>query len=169
MPAQAIRLFGTDFSLMERMFPGRQRRALRNKLAREYRADGPRVDAALSGGGAEPSAALDKLKEVAGMLRQVSLFRLLWPMYGLPLSLHGCMHAAQGARLPALLLPMLVVCPPLLLHKVRPSLRCQGPCLVLATLHTCNAYMRQGLTAKAVAWSALVYFTCMPACMLRMM
>ena len=30
--AQAIRLFGTDFSLIERMFPGRQRKALKNKL-----------------------------------------------------------------------------------------------------------------------------------------
>lgn len=54
---------------MERMFPGRQRRALKNKLSREYRADAARVDAALSGGATEP-AALDKLKEVAGMLRQ---------------------------------------------------------------------------------------------------
>ena len=69
-PPQAIRLFGTDFSLMERMFPGRPRKALKNKLRREYRADRGRVDAALAGGD-DASTAVGKLKEVAGMLRQV--------------------------------------------------------------------------------------------------
>ena len=46
---QAIKLFGTDFSLMEKMFPGRQRKALKFKLRREYRDNQERVDAALSG------------------------------------------------------------------------------------------------------------------------
>ena len=69
VPEQAIRLFGTDFSLMERMFPGRPRKALKNKLQREYRADRARVDAALAGG--DDTSSVDKLKEVAGMLRQV--------------------------------------------------------------------------------------------------
>ena len=55
-PVQALSQFGTDFTLMERVFPGRARRALKNKFNRECRADGARVDQALkdaaSGGGA---------------------------------------------------------------------------------------------------------------------
>lgn len=46
---QAIKLFGTDFSLMEKMFPGRQRKALKFKLRREYKDNQERIDAALSG------------------------------------------------------------------------------------------------------------------------
>ncbi len=65
---QALRLFGTDFTLIERMFPGRQRKALKNKLQREYRADFARVDSALSGGGA---ASQESLKEVVALLKQV--------------------------------------------------------------------------------------------------
>jgi hypothetical protein len=49
--AQAISLFGTDFSLMEKMFPGRHRKALKLKLRREYKDHTERVDAALSGEG----------------------------------------------------------------------------------------------------------------------
>ena len=47
---------------------------------REYRADGTRVDAALSGG-PDPGAALDKLKEVVGMLKQVCARRQLVALY----------------------------------------------------------------------------------------
>jgi len=43
----ALAQFGTDFSLMERVFPGRARRALKNKFNRECRAAPERVDAAL--------------------------------------------------------------------------------------------------------------------------
>ena len=46
---QAIALFGTDFSLIEKMFPSRQRKALKFKLRREYRDNPQNVDAALSG------------------------------------------------------------------------------------------------------------------------
>jgi hypothetical protein len=67
--AQAIRLFGTDFSLIERMFPGRQRKALKKKLQREYRLNFARVDAALSGTGG--TAAVDSYKGVADLLQQV--------------------------------------------------------------------------------------------------
>ena len=48
---QALTQFGTDFSLMERLFPGRARRSLKNKYIKESRKDGARVDAALRGGG----------------------------------------------------------------------------------------------------------------------
>ena len=65
---QALRLFGSDFTLLERMFPGRQRKALKHKLRREYKADHARLDAALSGGG---QASLDSYKEVVALLQQV--------------------------------------------------------------------------------------------------
>lgn len=66
---QAISLFGTDFTLIERMLPGRKRRALKNKLQREYRNDFKRVDAALSGRGIASS--VDSYKEVVTLLQQV--------------------------------------------------------------------------------------------------
>lgn len=50
------------------MFPGRERKALKHKLRREYKADHARLDAALGGGGA---ASLDSYKEVVALLQQV--------------------------------------------------------------------------------------------------
>ncbi|CAL8462570.1 g2103 [Coccomyxa elongata] len=64
---KALRLFGSDFTLLERMFPGRERKALKHKLRREYKADHARLDAALRGGGA---ASLDSYKEVVALLKQ---------------------------------------------------------------------------------------------------
>ncbi len=52
------------------MFPGRERKALKHKLRREYKADHARLDAALRGGGV---ASLDSYKEVVALLKQVRL------------------------------------------------------------------------------------------------
>lgn len=44
----ALKCYGTDFSLFERLFPGRPRRQLKNKFKREERENPARVDEALS-------------------------------------------------------------------------------------------------------------------------
>ena len=59
---QAIKLFGTDFSLMEKMFPGRQRKALKFKLRREYKDNPERINAALSGKGCDASSYQEVIK-----------------------------------------------------------------------------------------------------------
>ena len=59
---QAVKLFGTDFSLMEKMFPGRQRKALKFKLRREYKDNPERIDAALSGKGCDASSYQEVVK-----------------------------------------------------------------------------------------------------------
>ncbi len=43
----ALRLFGTDFSLMERIFPGRTRRQLKLKFKREERNSPEKIDYAM--------------------------------------------------------------------------------------------------------------------------
>ena len=65
---QAIALFGTDFSLIEKMFPGRQRKALKFKLRREYRDNPEHVDAALSG----KDCGATSYQEVVTALQRVS-------------------------------------------------------------------------------------------------
>ena len=65
---QAIALFGTDFSLIEKMFPGRQRRALKFKLRREYRDNPQHVDTALSG----KDCGATSYQEVVTALQRVS-------------------------------------------------------------------------------------------------
>ncbi|BDA46437.1 probable transcription factor TFIIIB component B'' at C-terminar half [Coccomyxa sp. Obi] len=65
---KALRLFGSDFTLLERMFPGRERKALKHKLNREDRADHARVTAALHRG--KGAASLDSYKEVVALLKQ---------------------------------------------------------------------------------------------------
>ena len=62
-------LFGTDFSLMEKMFPGRQRKALKLKLRREYKDNAERVDAALSGKGSGAKS----YQEVVNALHRVRI------------------------------------------------------------------------------------------------
>jgi hypothetical protein len=47
--AQAVQLFGTNWQLLERILPGRPRRALRNKFRAEQRREPARMDAALAG------------------------------------------------------------------------------------------------------------------------
>ena len=69
---QAIALFGTDFSLMEKMFPGRQRKALKLKLRREYKDNAERVDAALSGKGSGAKS----YQEVVNALHRVRIVLL---------------------------------------------------------------------------------------------
>ena len=71
---QAIRLFGTDFSLMEKMFPGRQRKALKFKLRREYKDNPERIDAALSGKGCDASS----YQDVVTALQKVCGQSLFW-------------------------------------------------------------------------------------------
>ena len=65
---QAIALFGTDFSLIEKMFPSRQRKALKFKLRREYRDNPQNVDAALSG----KDCGATSYQEVVTALQRVS-------------------------------------------------------------------------------------------------
>ena len=65
---QAIALFGTDFSLIEKMFPSRQRKALKFKLRREYRDNPQHVDAALSG----KDCGATSYQEVVTALQRVS-------------------------------------------------------------------------------------------------
>ena len=67
---QAIKLFGTDFSLMEKMFPGRQRKALKFKLRREYKDNPERIDAALSGKGCDASSYQEVVKALHKVRRQ---------------------------------------------------------------------------------------------------
>jgi Myb DNA-binding like len=50
---QYLQTLGTDFSLMERLFPGRSRRQLKNKFVKETRVNPSRVDQALSGSAAD--------------------------------------------------------------------------------------------------------------------
>ena len=66
--AQAVRQFGTDFSLMERIFPGRPRRTLKKKFNKEERADPNRLTRALQGGGRGDSAA-HQYRELVHVLR----------------------------------------------------------------------------------------------------
>lgn len=56
---QALSQFGTDFSLISHLFPGRQRRHLKNKFNKESRANPGRVDAALR---ASASATINSYK-----------------------------------------------------------------------------------------------------------
>lgn len=65
-----MKLFGTDFSLMEKMFPGRQRKALKFKLRREYKDNPERIDAALSGKGCDASSYQEVVKALHKVRRQ---------------------------------------------------------------------------------------------------
>ena len=59
---------------MEKMFPGRQRKALKFKLRREYKDNPERIDAALSGKGCDASS----YQEVVKALQKVCGQSLSW-------------------------------------------------------------------------------------------
>ncbi|GAB4822758.1 hypothetical protein N2152v2_009804 [Parachlorella kessleri] len=63
---KALSQFGTDFSLLCHLFPGRQRRHLKNKFNKESRANPGRVDEALK---ASTKATVHSYKEMMSMLR----------------------------------------------------------------------------------------------------
>ena len=65
-PPQALSQFGTDFTLIAHLFPGRQRRHLKNKFTRESRVDPPRVDAAIR---ASANATITSYQEMISMLK----------------------------------------------------------------------------------------------------
>ena len=73
---RALSQFGTDFSLIERLFPGRTRRQIKHKFNAEERAHPERVDAALqdrSGGGgtgAPGVSGVQAYKDMISMLNQ---------------------------------------------------------------------------------------------------
>ena len=46
---QGLRMFGTDFEMISRMFPGKTRRSIKLKFCREEKLDYPRIKAALLG------------------------------------------------------------------------------------------------------------------------
>lgn len=46
---EALRMFGTDFSIISHMFPGRTRRNIKHKFVKEERSDPARIKAALNG------------------------------------------------------------------------------------------------------------------------
>lgn len=62
---QAVQLFGTNWQLLERIFPGRPRRALKNKFRAEQRRDAGRMDAALAG---TPSS-IEQYRQIISILR----------------------------------------------------------------------------------------------------
>ena len=49
LPSQALSAFGTDFTLLSQLFPGRNRRQCKNKYTKECKANARRVDEALKG------------------------------------------------------------------------------------------------------------------------
>ena len=50
----ALRMFGTDFYIISKMFPGKTRRHIKNKFVREERLDPPRINNALLGKETKP-------------------------------------------------------------------------------------------------------------------
>lgn len=60
-----MQLFGTNWQLLERIFPGRPRRALKNKFRAEQRRDAERMDAALAG---TPSS-IEQYRQIISILR----------------------------------------------------------------------------------------------------
>ncbi|KAK9838344.1 hypothetical protein WJX81_005983 [Elliptochloris bilobata] len=63
---KAIQLFGTNWQLLERIFPGRPRRALKNKFRAEQRRDAARMDVALAG---TPSS-IEQYRQIIRILRE---------------------------------------------------------------------------------------------------
>lgn len=56
---QALKNFGTDFTLLTHLFPGRTRRQCKNKYTKECKANAKRVDEALKGNETGNSAPYD--------------------------------------------------------------------------------------------------------------
>jgi hypothetical protein len=64
---QALSQFGTDFTLITNLFPGRQRRHLKNKYTRESKINGARVDEALR---ASQHTTITSYQEMIALLKQ---------------------------------------------------------------------------------------------------
>lgn len=64
---KAVSQFGTDFTLITHLFPGRQRRHLKNKFTRESKINPMRMDQALQ---ASAQATIQSYEEMIAMLRE---------------------------------------------------------------------------------------------------
>jgi hypothetical protein len=64
---KAVSQFGTDFTLITHLFPGRQRRHLKNKFTRESKINPMRIDEALR---ASAQATIHSYKEMIAMLKE---------------------------------------------------------------------------------------------------
>ncbi len=69
---QAIQLFGTNWQLLERIFPGRPRRALKNKFRAEQRRDAERMDCVLRG---LPSS-IEQYRQIIRILQARNMYLL---------------------------------------------------------------------------------------------
>lgn len=65
---RALSQFGTDFTLITNLFPGRERRHIKNKYTRENKLNPERVDAALQT--ATASSALNSYRDIIVMLKE---------------------------------------------------------------------------------------------------
>ena len=64
---QALSQFGTDFTLIAQLFPGRQRKHLKKKFCKEGKMNAARVDAALK---ASANATINSYKEMIVLLKE---------------------------------------------------------------------------------------------------
>jgi len=95
-----VQLFGTNWQLLERILPGRPRRALRNKFRAEQRREPARMDAALAG---TPSS-LENYRQIIRILqaRADPILTLPYAQPGElpPRSSASCRRACAWAALP---------------------------------------------------------------------
>ena len=61
---QGLRMFGTDFEMISRMFPGKSRHAIKMKFCKEERLDYPRIKAALLG--EKEAVVLEEYEQLTG-------------------------------------------------------------------------------------------------------
>jgi hypothetical protein len=64
---QALSQFGTDFTLIAQLFPGRQRKHLKKKFCKEGKVNAARVDAAMR---ASAHATINSYKEMIVLLKK---------------------------------------------------------------------------------------------------
>ncbi len=95
-----MQLFGTNWQLLERILPGRPRRALRNKFRAEQRREPARMDAALAG---TPSS-LENYRQIIRILQARADPTLTLPYAqpgeSPPRSSASCRRACAWAALP---------------------------------------------------------------------
>lgn len=64
---QALSQFGTDFTLIAQLFPGRQRKHLKKKFCKEAKINAARVDAAMR---TSANIAVSSYKQMIGILKK---------------------------------------------------------------------------------------------------
>jgi len=64
---RALSQFGTDFTLIAQLFPGRQRKHLKKKFCKEGKVNAARIDAAMK---ASAHATINSYKEMITLLKQ---------------------------------------------------------------------------------------------------